>query len=130
MLKAILLVTSIVIVFRDIQNHRIANQHLVLFTLISLCDMHRAGLIATLLSSSLIVVIFCLARIGMGDIKLALAIIVTQGSIVLSREFILYSALVLLATVLVRLLKYRHLQGSVAFSQVLLIPFLALYLAI
>lgn len=119
-----------IILLRDFMTHRISNWLSALFLFFLLFDTHMASLVETCIAILITITGFYLGGIGMGDIKLAIAIIATQGSLVLAREFFTLSLLALLATVLFRFLKYRHLRGSVAFSQVLLLPFLLLYLAI
>jgi Flp pilus assembly protein protease CpaA len=123
-------VMAIVILSLDFKTHRISNWHLSLFALLLIFDLHQAPIMVAGVSILITIVIFMIARIGMGDIKLAVALIATEGSLLLSQDFFILALLMLLLTVLFRLLKYRHLRGSVAFSHVLLLPFLALYLAI
>lgn len=130
MLNLLILAISSTIIIRDFKLHRIANTHLAFLALILLFDMHRTSFTTTLISIAATIALFTVAKIGMGDIKLAVAMIATQGSIVLTRDFFDLSLLALLLTALLRLLKYRDLRGSVAFAHVLLLPFLALYLAI
>ena len=117
-------------VARDFQTHRIPNWHLAQISLLLILDMHHSTPLATCSSILATMILFSMAKIGMGDIKLAILIIATQGALVLTREFFALCLVVLLITVLARFMKYRHLHGSVAFSHVLLFPFLALYLAI
>lgn len=130
MLKMMIAAMAIFIVSRDFKTHRISNWHSSHFALLLIFNLHQAPILEAGVSILITIIIFVIARIGMGDIKLAVALIATQGSLMLSQEFFILSLLMLLLTALFRLLKYRHLRGSVAFSHVLLLPFLALYLAI
>ena len=121
---------SLLIVIIDYRTHRIPNQLSVLFFCTSFLDTHLATPIEIFTALIVMLVLFLVARIGAGDIKLAAAMIVTQGQLVLTSDYLSHMALVLLGTFLLFLATRRSLKGSVAFSQVLLIPFMLSYLAI
>ena len=127
---ALFLAISILIVIIDYRTHRIPNSLSALFFCTSLLETHLATSIAIFIALIVMLVIFLVAKIGAGDIKLAAAMILTQGQLVLSLDYLSHMAIVLLATFLLFLASCRSLKGSVAFSQVLLIPFLMSYLAI
>lgn len=118
------------IVIRDFQIHRISNRHLAILTMLLLLDLHRAPFLVTCTWMLITITTFSIGGIGMGDIKLALAMILTQGSMVLTREFLNLAFATLFMTVVMRLFRDRSLHGSVAFSQVLILPFLVLRLGI
>jgi Flp pilus assembly protein protease CpaA len=79
-------------------------------------------------------VIAYLGKIGAGDVKLFLALVATSGSLILTLDYFLGMALislcVLVATYLSTRFKGRDNPRSIAFAPSILIPFLALYLAI
>lgn len=121
---------SLLIVIIDYRTHRIPNRLSTLFFCTSLLDTHLTTPIEIFTALIVMLVLFLVARIGAGDIKLAAAMIVTQGQLVLTSDYLSHMALVLLGTFLLFLATRRSLKGSVAFSQVLLIPFMLSYLAI
>jgi len=82
--------------------------------------------------STLLVAYF--GKVGAGDVKLFLALVATSGTLVLSRSYFLGMALISLVFLLTSVIN-SHLKGtrsppSIAFAPSILIPFLALYLAI
>ena len=115
---------------RDFQYHRISNRHLAIFSLLLICDLHTSSLTASAVAVVAVAVLFLTLRIGMGDLKLASLLILTEGSIVLSAQYLQVAFVTLLLTITVRWARERNLKGSVAFAHVILAPFLLLYLAI
>ena len=90
----------------------------------------RESLRITLLTIFLTTFISLLSGIGMGDIKLLVVLIINEGSLVLSRQYLQGLLLAAFATVVISATMRRSLRGSVALAPAILTPFLAIYLAI
>ena len=118
----------------DIRSHRIPNELSLLLGIVLLFDSVTAHLIGFLVASALTLLITYVGKIGAGDVKLFLVLIATSGSLVLSQQYFLGMALVSLCLLLASLFNMRRkgIEGlnSIAFAPSILIPFLALYLAI
>ncbi|MEN9411790.1 MAG: hypothetical protein RIQ92_227 [Actinomycetota bacterium] len=71
-----------------------------------------------------------LARFGAGDIKLFIALILTASPIVTTAAYFQGMALVSMASILISRLISGADSKTIAFAPALLLPFLALYLAI
>ncbi len=130
MLDLLLIAISSSIVIRDFHTHRISNASTLLLIALLLLNPHPNQFVATIISITVASILFCVAKIGMGDLKLLIGLLVTQGSIVLSADFLYLSLATLAATLISQLIRRRTLRGSVAFAQILLVPFLIAYLAI
>jgi Flp pilus assembly protein protease CpaA len=123
-------VVAISICAIDIRSHRIPNKVSALFFLVTLVNPHRVQILISAIALVLSIAIFTLTRIGMGDIKVAASLIVNQGSLVLSYQYLKGLSIALTLAIVLHLYSKRSLKGSVAFAPVLLSPFLLLYLAI
>lgn len=130
MLAFAIAIVCLIIVVRDFQRHRISNIHTLILTTLLLLDPHSLDWRVSILAILLISGIFFIAQIGMGDIKVIVVLVATQGEIVISYEFFYLVMALLLATVAGKLIVTRSLKGSVAFAHVLLLPFALIYLAI
>jgi Flp pilus assembly protein protease CpaA len=91
---------------------------------------HQSGVKITLVAIAAASILFYIAKIGMGDLKLLMGLLITQGALVISRSYLYLSICALLATLISQLIYRRTLQGSVAFAHVILLPFIIIYLAI
>jgi prepilin signal peptidase PulO-like enzyme (type II secretory pathway) len=69
-------------------------------------------------------------RFGAGDIKLVIALILTSGQIILTREYFLAMALTATLTILLTRLIFGSSVKSIPFAPSILLPFIASYLAI
>lgn len=134
MVKVLVLVLSAWISVVDIRSHRIPNQSTLLLALTLLCDSVFAdfrGFLTALIATFLIAY---LGKVGAGDVKLFLALVATSGNLVLSQNYFLgmalTSAVLLLTSVINSRLKGISHPAAIAFAPSILIPFLALYLAI
>jgi Flp pilus assembly protein protease CpaA len=75
-------------------------------------------------------ILFYILKMGMGDLKLMVGLLITQGALIISIRYLTLLICVLLITLITQLFLHRTLQASVAFAHVLLLPFLIGYLAI
>lgn len=134
MLKVLVLLISASICFIDLRSHRIPNELTFLLAVSLLFDSVTAQLIGFLVASVFSILIAYVGQIGAGDVKLFLVLIATSGSLVLSQQYFLGMALISLCALLASFLNMRRkgIKGlySIAFAPSILIPFLALYLAI
>ncbi|CAN2202682.1 Prepilin type IV endopeptidase, peptidase domain containing protein [Candidatus Nanopelagicaceae bacterium] len=130
MLRYLVLALSIFIIVQDFRTHRISNKTLLVLTSLLLITAHPTSFTKALISIVLAAMIFTLAKIGMGDLKLFVGLIATQGELIITLDYMNLLFLTLAFTLLSHLIFRRTLQGSLAFAHVLLAPFVILYLAI
>lgn len=130
MLKVLVSLISIWIILRDFQFHRISNMSTAFLGFLLLFTRSSLGVTETVITIAVIILIFLLLSIGMGDVKLAIVLIGTEGTMIVSERYLFLMALTLLMTLITSIAIRRNLKGSVAFSHVMLLPFLATYLAI
>lgn len=134
MVEVLVLVLSTWICIIDIRSHRIPNQFSLLLAFLLLFDSITSQLIRFLLASVICLLIAYVGKVGAGDVKLFLVLVATSGSLVLTLNYFLGMALislcVLVASFLSTGLKGHQSPRSIAFAPSILIPFLALYLAI
>jgi Flp pilus assembly protein protease CpaA len=99
-----------------------------------LFDSESSSFYSFLTASTAALLIAYLGKVGAGDVKLFLALVATSGTLVLSQNYFLgmalTSAALLLCSVINSRLKGARRPPSIAFAPSILIPFLALYLAI
>jgi Flp pilus assembly protein protease CpaA len=126
----LLIILVIVICLHDLCTHRIPNTMTTALFLSTSLHPHRESLSITLLTIFLTTFISLLSGIGMGDIKLLAVLIINEGSLVLSRQYLQGLLLAAFATVVISATMRRGLRGSVALAPAILTPFLAIYLAI
>ena len=73
----------------------------------------------------------CVAfKIGMGDFKLFSVLVITQGALVLTVDFLSHLFLVTLVTVTISIARRKGLSGSIAFAPFITFPFGLVYLGI
>ena len=134
MVEVLVLVLSTWICIIDIRSHRIPNQFSLLLAFLLLFDSITSQHIRFLLASVICLLIAYVGKVGAGDVKLFLVLVATSGSLVLTLNYFLGMALislcVLVASFLSTGLKGHQSPRSIAFAPSILIPFLALYLAI
>ena len=130
MRSVLVIAISLAIAAIDIKSHRIPNKlTLVLFCALALFPRSsKPGevFIAILLT----VVIGTAFRFGAGDIKLVIALILTSGQIILTREYFFAMALTATLTILLTRLILGSSVKSIPFAPSILLPFIASYLAI
>ena len=129
-----LLFGSTLISWIDIKEHRIYNSHLLLFSLLLLIDSRSLSIRTTVIAIAVTLVLTISFRIGGGDFKLFSLLIISQGQLILSREYFQLLTLCisasLLLTTLHALMRNRPLGGSVPLAPAILAPFTAIYLDI
>lgn len=134
MIQYLVLAISLCICVIDIRSHRIPNSLSLWLAVALLFDSVTVHPLDLLLAAIICVVIAYLGKIGAGDVKLFLVLVATSGSLIVTLEFFLGMALislcVLVASFLCARFKGRENPRSIAFAPSILIPFLALYLAI
>jgi Flp pilus assembly protein protease CpaA len=118
------------IIIKDLRSHRIPNIATLALGGVLFIDCHSAGALLTISVAAIVTTIFLLAKVGMGDVKLFLVLVFTQGSLVISIRYLQLVIFIMVITVLAAKAARGNISGSVAFAHVILLPFLALYLAI
>lgn len=114
----------------DLRFFRVRNLDTALFLGLSIFDMNSASFLCTFLASVISIFSFVGLRIGMGDLKLWVALLATQSALVLSTVFLSRAVVIAGLLVAFNYLIIGRKSTSIAFAPVLLIPFLSLYLGI
>jgi Flp pilus assembly protein protease CpaA len=134
MLKVLVLSISASICIIDLRSHRIPNRLTLLLAGTLICDSVSSTFYGFLTAAMAALFIAYFGKVGAGDVKLFLALVATSGNLVLSQNYFLWmaqtSAALLLASVINSRLKGISRPAAIAFAPSILIPFLALYLAI
>lgn len=134
MVEVLVLVLSVWICAVDIKSHRIPNELSVLLAVVLLFDSVTSQLFGALIASVSCLLIAYVGKIGAGDVKLFLALMATSGDLVISQAYFLGMAIIslfaLVASIAIARLRGLRKPRSIAFAPSILIPFLALYLAI
>lgn len=126
----LVIATSIAIVATDIKSHRIPNKlTLVLFFALAL-DARSSKPGAVVIAIFLTIAVGATFRFGAGDIKLMIALILTSGQIIITREYFIGMALTATLTILLTRLILGSSMKSIPFAPSILLPFIASYLAI
>jgi hypothetical protein len=76
------------------------------------------------------IALFPLLRIGMGDLKLWLGMLISQGQILLSLEYLHFFLVATISVLIITWLRFGDRRASVAFGPSLVMPFLLIYLGI
>lgn len=130
MLTATIIFSILYIALRDLHTHTITDKSNFALFLLLLIDANPLSL-PHLLLAWLTLIIVCLAtRLGGGDFKLISVLLVTQGKVLLSANYVLGIAIATSLTVLASLLIRRNLHDSVPMGPAILAPFTISYLAI
>jgi Flp pilus assembly protein protease CpaA len=114
----------------DIHTHRISNRSLHILGIVLITDLNSAAWIYTLTALSGAFALCAIFKIGMGDFKLFSALLITQGSLVLTLDFLQRFFLVTLLGVAISIARRKGLSGSIAFAPFITIPFGLAYLGI
>jgi Flp pilus assembly protein protease CpaA len=130
MLELLVLATVVHISIYDYRKLRIRNVDSAFLGFLLTFNLRPSSLLTTISWIAISIVTFHLIRIGMGDLKLWIVLVLTQGQIVLSIDYLHRLVLTAVLVVCVFWLKVGTLRGAIAFAPVLLIPFISLYLAI
>ena len=134
MLKVLVLSVSASICFIDIRSHRIPNRLTLLLAMALLFDSESSSFYGFLTASIATLLIAHVGKVGAGDAKLFLALLATSGTLILSQRYFLGMAIIstalLLSSVINSRFKGARRSPSIAFAPSILVPFLALYLAI
>ncbi len=129
-----IIILSIAISLIDIKEHRIYNTHLLIFGLPLFFQMRSLPWLPTFLFILVALALSMSFGIGGGDFKLFSLLLLSQGQLIISREYFQLFALcigvsLLLTTVLALKMKQK-LGGSIALAPSMLAPFVAVYLDI
>lgn len=114
----------------DIRTHRITNRSTLILGLALFSKMNSASFITTFISIAIAFALCALFTIGMGDFKLFSVLVITQGSLVLTLDFLHRFFLVTLCVVTFSLAARKNLASSIAFAPCIVIPFGMVYLGI
>ncbi len=114
----------------DLRFFKVRNLDSALFLGLLLLDVNSSSLQSALLASVISICAFIGLKIGMGDLKLWLALLATQSALVLSVVFLSRAVVIAGLLVAANYLRIGRKSTSIAFAPVLLIPFLSLYLGI
>jgi Flp pilus assembly protein protease CpaA len=129
MLDLITLLTSLWISIIDQRTYRITNRSLMFVGVIFAIDSHQSGLVRALFAVSITAPVAYLIGIGAGDIKLFALLVICQGEIIFTAQYLTFLTATATSLLLVRLASERDLHGSIAFGPVILLPATAIYLA-
>lgn len=126
-LIAIVFFISFLISLNDLRSHQIPNR-LTLALFFSL-TFERNSLNApkTFLIAVLATIITILFTVGMGDLKLFLALLVTQGTGIITLEFFTVFSLCSVLLAIFELTRLRSFKADVPLAPAILIPFLLHY---
>lgn len=130
MLTGSIALLSILISVTDIRTHKIPNRFNILLGATLLLDRHSLGVAVVLISITTALALTILLRFGMGDFKLALALLISQSSLILTSQYLAFVIAMATLAVIVALIGRVEITGSIAFAPVILLPFTAIYLAI
>jgi Flp pilus assembly protein protease CpaA len=129
MVKVSILVAALYIAVQDLCSHKISNVSNLIFFIVLSLDSHPGAVTLTASIALLSLPLCALFRIGMGDYKLWLSMLLTQAGMILSLRFLnLFTFALLFAFILAAV--RGQLRGAIAFGPVLIFPFIVLYLAI
>ena len=134
MVEVLVLFVSGWICVIDIRTHKIPNELSLFIAVLLLCDSVSTQFLGFLLAASICLLVAYVGKVGAGDVKLFLVLVATSGSVVSTQAYFLGMALTSICVLLTSSLpqRLRGIKGltSIAFAPSILIPFLALYLAI
>ena len=128
--RALIILISISICAIDLRTHRIPNLLTALLAVLLLIDSNPSSIFVALPIVFITLAVGYLGKIGAGDVKLFLALLLTSTSIILSVRYFLGMALVSGILVVASLILWGSRGKMIAFAPALLLPFLDLYLAI
>jgi Flp pilus assembly protein protease CpaA len=114
----------------DIRTHRISNKSILVLGSVLITDINSAAWRYTLTAIPVAFALCTILKIGMGDFKLFSALLITQGSLVLTLDFLQRFFLVTLLGVAISIARRKGLSGSIAFAPFITIPFGLVYLGI
>lgn len=81
-----------------------------------------------LLAAISVLVLAHFSAVGMGDRKLFLALLLSQGSVIMSLEYLNYFFIAILILCLTKVIRDHSFKGSIALGPAILLPFLGVYL--
>ncbi len=130
MLSLLVFSLSLTISIIDLRTHRIPNRLTIALSLVLLLDNHDSLFIESLPAVLIVCAVGFFAKIGLGDVKLLIALILTSTKLILSAPYFLGMALVSLTLVIFALLTQGFRSTMIAFAPAILAPFVYIYLAI
>lgn len=130
MLKVLIVFTALLICVIDIRTHLIPNRLTMGLATLLLLDPPHSLSKAAIPAIILTITFGTLARFGAGDIKLFIALILTASPVVTTAAYFQGMALISMASILISRLISGAYAKTIAFAPSILLPFLALYLAI
>ncbi len=129
-----IVLASLLISWIDFKEHRIYNSHLLLFAFPLLAASASLPIHFSILCIAATLALSIAFRIGGGDFKLFSLLIISQGQLVISREFFQLMGFCLGAslslTSILALKRNQRLGGSIPLAPTILAPFIAIYLDI
>jgi Flp pilus assembly protein protease CpaA len=130
MLLPMVLILCIFIAVRDIAEHKISNFSNIALLILLLLDRNVASFVLVLVGLLITLAMAMLCGFGGGDMKLLFVLIVSQGSVVISLDylqlFLISSGISLAMAVVAR----RSFTGAIPMAPAILTPFIIGYLAI
>lgn len=126
--KSIVFALSLYIAMIDIRDHRIYNRDLSVYGFVLFYNLNAISIVKSfslVFAAFLICLIF---KIGGGDFKLISLLIITQGKLIASAQFLSYLFFSLLISVAIWAALQRNFRGAMPLAPSILLPFLALYL--
>lgn len=130
MLSLLVFSLSLTVSIIDLRTHRIPNRLTIALSLVLLLDNYDSLFIESIPAILFVFAAGFFAKIGLGDVKLLIALILTSTKLILSAPYFLGMALVSLALVIFALLTQGFRRTMIAFAPAILAPFVYIYLDI
>lgn len=124
------LVLILTIVINDMRTHRISNRSSGLLFLLLICQPKLAPLLSIFVVIVISILIFTVAHVGMGDLKLWIAMVITRGEDVISLRYLQGLLVVSTVSAAISFLRGRDFRKEIPFGPSLLLPFVPIYLGI
>jgi Flp pilus assembly protein protease CpaA len=130
MVQMLIAISSIYISWVDLREHRIYNRDLISYALLLSLDSNLTtiNLSGPLIIFSLLVTV-CF-HIGGGDFKLIVVLLLVQGEVVASTQYLYYLLVALSSSILLTGFRHRTLHCTVPLAPAIALPFLLIYLGI
>lgn len=123
-----LILLSSVIIYQDLKSHTISNRSNLYLAILLFMQPRFLPFRILMVTAFLSIAIFAILRIGMGDLKMWLVMLASQGKLLISLQYFELLYAVTLMVIAPICLAKRSIKGSIPFGPSLLLPFLLLHL--
>jgi Flp pilus assembly protein protease CpaA len=121
---------SLYISWVDLREHRIYNRDLAILAIFLTLDSHTIALKWSGALLVLALILTCAFRFGGGDFKLFALLLLTQGRIIATSQYVNYLFAALSASLLISTMRHGSLHCTVPLAPAIVLPFLLMYLDI